>query len=79
MDQAGEAAHDYTDAEKAQNDAAAEVAKNHVILLAGGGGGMGESAVQLAAAVLKVKVPLQTDIMQAVFLRIPMLFPMTPR
>ena len=43
MDQAGEAAHDYTDAEKAQNDAAAEVAKNHVILLAGGGGGMGES------------------------------------
>ena len=44
MDQAGEAAHDYTDAEKAQNDAAAEVAKNHVILLAGGGGGMGESS-----------------------------------
>lgn len=43
MDQAGEAAHDYTDAEKAQNDAAAEVAKKHVILLAGGGGGMGES------------------------------------
>lgn len=43
MDQAGEAAHDYTDAEKAQNDAAAEVAKNHVILIAGGGGGMGES------------------------------------
>lgn len=43
MDQAGEAAHDYTDAEKAQNDAAAEIAKNHVILLAGGGGGMGES------------------------------------
>lgn len=43
MNQAGEAAHDYTDAEKAQNDAAAEVAKNHVILLAGGGGGMGES------------------------------------
>lgn len=43
MDQAGEAAHDYTDAEKEQNDAAAEVAKNHVILLAGGGGGMGES------------------------------------
>lgn len=43
MDQAGEAAHDYTDAEKTQNDAAAEVAKNHVILLAGGGGGMGES------------------------------------
>lgn len=43
MDQAGEAVHDYTDAEKAQNDAAAEVAKNHVILLAGGGGGMGES------------------------------------
>lgn len=43
MDHAGEAAHDYTDAEKAQNDAAAEVAKNHVILLAGGGGGMGES------------------------------------
>jgi hypothetical protein len=43
MDQAGETAHDYTDAEKAQNDAAAEVAKNHVILLAGGGGGMGES------------------------------------
>ena len=43
MDQAGEAAHDYTDAEKAQNDAAADVAKNHVILLAGGGGGMGES------------------------------------
>lgn len=43
MDQAGEAAHDYTDAEKAQNDAAAEVAKNYVILLAGGGGGMGES------------------------------------
>lgn len=43
MDQAGEAAHDYTDAEKSQNDAAAEVAKNHVILLAGGGGGMGES------------------------------------
>lgn len=43
MDQAGEAAHDYTDAEKAQNDAAAEAAKNHVILLAGGGGGMGES------------------------------------
>lgn len=42
MDQAGEAAHDYTDAEKAQNDAAAEVAKKHVILLAGGGG-MGES------------------------------------
>ena len=27
MDQAGEAAHDYTDAEKAQNDAAVEVAK----------------------------------------------------
>lgn len=43
MDQAGEAAHDYTDAEKAQNDAAVEVAKKHVILLAGGGGGMGES------------------------------------
>lgn len=43
MDQAGEAAHDYTDAEKAQNNAAAEVAKKHVILLAGGGGGMGES------------------------------------
>lgn len=43
MDQVGEAAHDYTDAEKAQNDAAAEVAKKHVILLAGGGGGMGES------------------------------------
>lgn len=43
MNQAGEAAHDYTDAEKAQNDAAAEVAKKHVILLAGGGGGMGES------------------------------------
>lgn len=43
MDQAGEAAHDYTDAEKAQNDAAVEAAKKHVILLAGGGGGMGES------------------------------------
>lgn len=43
MDQSGEAAHDYTDAEKAQNDAAVEVAKKHVILLAGGGGGMGES------------------------------------
>lgn len=43
MDQAGEAAHDYTDAEKAQNDTAVEVAKKHVILLAGGGGGMGES------------------------------------
>lgn len=43
MDQAGEAAHDYTDAEKAQNDAAVEVAKKHVIPLAGGGGGMGES------------------------------------
>ena len=43
MDQAGEAAHDYTDTEKAQNNAAAEVAKKHVILLAGGGGGMGES------------------------------------
>lgn len=43
MDQAGEAAHDYTDAEEAQNDAAVEVAKKHVILLAGGGGGMGES------------------------------------
>ena len=36
-------------------------------------------AVQLVAAVLKAKVPLQTDIMQAVFLLIPMLFPMTPQ
>ena len=43
MDKAGEAAHDYSDAEKKQNDAAAEVAKKHVILLAGGGGGAGET------------------------------------
>ena len=43
MDKAGEAAHDYSDAEKKQNDAAAQVAKKHVILLAGGGGGAGET------------------------------------
>lgn len=79
MDQAGKAAHDYTDAEKAQNDAAVEVAKNTSSYWQVAAAVWANPVVLLAAAVLKVKVPLQTDIMQAVFLRIPMLFPMTPR
>ena len=36
-------------------------------------------AVQLVAAVLKAKVPSQTDIMQAVSRRIPTLFLMMPQ
>lgn len=42
MANAGQAAFDFTDEQKAQNDAAAAEAKKHVIMLAAGGGGAGE-------------------------------------
>lgn len=42
MANAGQAPQDFTDEQKAQNDAAAAEAKNHIIMLAAGGGGAGE-------------------------------------
>lgn len=42
MANAGQAPQDFTDDQKAQNDAAAEEAKKHIIMLAAGGGGAGE-------------------------------------